>query len=81
MDNQNVYKAVGFRDKPVESITLTVDMVIPECSTLEEQKRIFKHEAEAMMIVLERLPGGTFDALLGLMFAKKASQWVIPIDS
>jgi hypothetical protein len=64
-----------------EHIAIILKNTFPDCKDkdwLEKSKSLFKSDAEKLeKILLDSLPGGTYDALLGEMLKRKASSFVV----
>lgn len=76
-----IYRRVPLATNAKHGVTLTVDAPIdPEkiYTTLETLRDYFQLEADGIEAELFRaLPGGLYDALLGAMFKRKASVFVV----
>jgi hypothetical protein len=78
----NVKKAQSFDRQLVEDVTIQIHnelqpIATNEANWREDMRMHFEMDAKAVHSALEALPGGTYDALLGLMLKKKASHFVI----
>ena len=75
----NLYKAKGFRDKPIESATIHIHREIVDFVFLGEARKIYQNEALALAeILFATLPGGVIDALLVEFLTRKRSLLAIP---
>jgi len=86
MQTVNVKKAHRtFRDQPVQDVQIIIQDEIPDTSNLESTKNNlhqFQFDAENLEIALiNALPGGTYDRLLGAMLQRKASQFIVPFEN
>lgn len=76
----SVHKASTGGHGPVPDLLITSHGEIPSSHgrSLDEIRRTFETDAKQIESALwEALPGGTFDALVGLMLHRKASQFVV----
>ena len=70
----NLYKAQGFRDKPIESATIHIHRKIIYDISLDEARLIYQKEALTLAeILFAKLPGGVIDALLIEFLTRKHS--------
>lgn len=76
------YAADPIGDNEPEMVNLIISLPLPRFETLAESEA--HHQAVAAILfdaLINSLPGGTFDRLLGLMHAKKASLFRVPLSS
>lgn len=79
MKTVTVHKAQGIGDREVESLTLVLEQEAPSFQTLVEHAAFYQQEAEQVVDVLCRLPGGTFDQVLYRLLKLRASLFVVPL--
>jgi hypothetical protein len=75
------YVASPIGDNEPDTVNLIINLPLPCFDSLAEAEA--HHEAVASMIfdaLVNSLPGGTFDRLLGLMHARKASLFSVPLS-
>ncbi len=78
----NIYKAQGIGDQETLDCVITLNEPIPdppkEAADYPLLRDWFVREAETLENALHNaLPGGTYDALFGLMAKRKASVFVV----
>jgi hypothetical protein len=75
----NLYKARGFRDKPIESTTIHIHREIMDDVSIDEARAVYQKEALTLAeILFAALPGGVIDALLIEFLTRKRSLLAIP---
>lgn len=80
MKRINIMKAHPIGDQVVEGVEIVIEGMFICSSGLAVDRNKELHQSEAQKIeeaLIETLPGGTYDALLGLMHARKASQFIV----
>ena len=66
---------------PVPDLHIHFDRETEGYSTLEEQSAAHQREAEAMLkAMVQHMPGGLLDALLGQLLAYRASHFVVSFE-
>lgn len=70
----DVYKAGPIGTESVMSLELRAEQEIPEAQTLDQARRMYEAQGRSIAEALyQSLPGGTLDALLGHLLARRAS--------
>ena len=78
MKNLTITKA-GRIVAPIESLTITFEGAPPDNMEVFEASTFFHNEASALAEALWNvLPGGTMDRLIGKLFERRASMFIIP---
>jgi len=78
MKHVSIHKAQDIGSSKVESVTITFTEPIPDYQSLPQTAEKFTAEAAELGNVLcATLPGGTYDRLLGIMLAHKASHFIV----
>lgn len=80
MRDISICKAQGFREKPIESVTISFVDEVPNCKTLQDAHDIYDADGKALCeILFSVLPGGTVDRLMAAMLLKKATSFKVPL--
>ncbi len=67
------YKAAPIGSETVQSVTLTIETIMPELDTLAHYAQVYEAEAEVIADALHAsLPGGTYDHLLAKLMERRA---------
>lgn len=78
MKNLTIAKA-GRIATPVESLTITFETEPPDRMEVFEAAELYEREASLLAESLWNvLPGGTMDRLIGKLFERRASLFIIP---
>lgn len=77
-----IFTGQPFRDQEQPNVTVVFDTPIPDykdCKDWQEKfNKVFNIEAEKLeQVLIDCLPGGTYDRLLGLMLKRKSSHFII----
>jgi hypothetical protein len=78
----NLYAAEGFRDddSPL-SVAIVIDRTVPGNRSTEQMRALYASEGAALADALwSSLPGGTVDALMAALFARRASLFRVTFD-
>jgi hypothetical protein len=88
MKTVQICKAEPAGGRIVESITLEISQELRgeatkwDNSSLEEAERVFTEQATLIEnALIDTLPGGVYSRLLGLMLKRKASYFIVPLNS
>ena len=74
----NLMKAVQMIDREVHNTTILFKDTFPDNASLKESDKLFELEATALEnILINTLPGGTYDRLLGKMLQRKSSHFIV----
>ena len=74
----NFMKAVQIGDKEIHDTTIILKETFPDNANLKESDKLFELEATALEnILINTLPGGTYDRLLGKMLQRKSSHFIV----
>ena len=66
------------KSEPVEDVEIAISVEIPDVPSLDEADKVYSYQAEKLeQILIDTLPGGTYDRLLGFMLARKASYFKV----
>lgn len=80
----NIHRADATRDQPVPPVVIAIDLTQPVHGGgyEAEARALFADDAHRLADALyAALPGGTFDALLGELLARKACLLRVPMPS
>ncbi len=81
MKTIEIYVGQPIGNDEVQPLAIILKNTFPDCKDkdwMEKSKSLFKSEAEKLeKILIDSLPGGTYDALLGEMLKRKASCFVV----
>ncbi|MCE5209003.1 MAG: hypothetical protein LLG42_11925 [Chloroflexi bacterium] len=77
MKNIRIYKAAPiYKGKETESVTITIESTFPERDVLSDVNEIANRDAVYLeKVLIDSLPGATYDRLLGHMLARKSTHF------
>ena len=78
MKTVKISKAQPIGDQKIENVTIEIWVEFPDIDSVPMSKLQHLSEASDLELALyNALPGGTYDRLLGLMLARKATHFVV----
>ena len=74
----NIYKAQHIGNEEVEDLQIVFNEELPIFESIQQSGKDFIRQAIILeKLLLNTLPGGTYDRLLGLMLKRKSSHFIV----
>lgn len=71
-----IYRAEGIRDESVHPVTIVIEATVPTKGSPAEQAALYASEGAALAeAIWGACPGGTVDALIAALLARRASMF------